>query len=196
MRGCSEVSARALRILRRVAEKQPEMFQTCLTSGLKVTADFHERIRSNYRTSTSDAAGGALQSTLSWRCTMLLLLLWPPTHCHLESRAAPHCKFFGLRTLRRQSKELPILRVKSLCPKGVACRYAAGVSEGLVQGLGALYMELVQPSRPHRTTFLANVLKPFDTACNLLFPSAASSDLRCSTLHTSACALRDPPPPV
>lgn len=66
MRSCSEVSARALRILRRVAEKQPEMFQTCLTSGLKVTADFHERIRSNYRTSTSDAAGGALQSTLSW----------------------------------------------------------------------------------------------------------------------------------
>jgi hypothetical protein len=54
------VSARALRILRRVAEKQPEMFQTCLTSGLKVTADFHERIRSNYRTSTSDAAGGGL----------------------------------------------------------------------------------------------------------------------------------------
>lgn len=51
------MSARALRIMRRVAEKHAEMFQTCLASGLKVTADFQERIRSNYGASTSSSAG-------------------------------------------------------------------------------------------------------------------------------------------
>lgn len=59
------MSARALRILRRVAEKQPEMFQTCLASGLKVTADFHERLRSSYHASTSASTAGAPSSYLS-----------------------------------------------------------------------------------------------------------------------------------
>ncbi|BDA45698.1 Nipped-B-like protein [Coccomyxa sp. Obi] len=116
----SEVSARALRIMRRVAEKHAEMFQTCLASGLKVTADFHERIRSNYGTSTSSSAG---------------------------------------------------------------------VSEEVVSGLGALYMELVQPSRPNRTNFLASLLKPFDAACNLHLPPASPSDLRLLALCAHLAAM-------
>ncbi|CAL8470720.1 g10262 [Coccomyxa elongata] len=116
----SEVSARALRIMRRVAEKHAEMFQTCLASGLKVTADFHERIRSNYGASTSSSAG---------------------------------------------------------------------VSEEVVNGLGALYMELVQPSRPNRNTFLASLLKPFDTACNLHLPPALPSDLRLVVLCAHLAAV-------
>ena len=91
---CSEVSARALRIMRRVAEKQPEMFQTCLASGLKVTADFHERIRSNYRASTSHSAGinascialqhhACLKGTLPALRLGLLPILWLAPQCHV-----------------------------------------------------------------------------------------------------------------
>ena len=46
-------------------------------------------------------------------------------------------------------------------------------------GLGALYAEMVQPSRPLRATFLAKLLQPFDSACNLNSPAAAATDLRC-----------------
>lgn len=53
-----------------------------------------------------------------------------------------------------------------------------------MQGLGAFYMELVQPNRSHRTTFLANVLRPFDAACNLHSPAAATSNLRRVLLTT------------
>lgn len=77
---------------------------------------------------------------------------------------------------------------------------AEGVSEEVVSGLGALYMELVQPSRPNRNTFLASLLKPFDTACNLHLPPATPSDLRC--IHQpflcggSTQKGVDPPPPM
>ena len=54
----SEVSARAMRILRRIAERQPEMFQTCLAAGLKATSALHERIRSNYHASSSASFAG------------------------------------------------------------------------------------------------------------------------------------------
>ena len=54
----SEVSARAMRILRRIAERQPEMFQTCLAAGLKATSALHERIRSNYHASSSPSTAG------------------------------------------------------------------------------------------------------------------------------------------
>ena len=55
---CSEVSARAMRILRRMSEKQPEMLQTWLAAGLKRTSALHERICSNYHASTSAADAG------------------------------------------------------------------------------------------------------------------------------------------
>ncbi|CAK0782901.1 hypothetical protein CVIRNUC_006096 [Coccomyxa viridis] len=54
----SEVSARAMRILRRMAERQPEMLQTCLAAGLKRTSALHEGICSNYHASTSAADAG------------------------------------------------------------------------------------------------------------------------------------------
>ena len=54
----SEVSARAMRILRRMAERQPEMLQTCLAAGLKRTSALHECICSNYRASASAADAG------------------------------------------------------------------------------------------------------------------------------------------
>ena len=56
----------------------------------------------------------------------------------------------------------------------------AGASEEVLTGLGALYAEMVQPSRPLRATFLAKLLQPFDSACNLNSPAAAVADLRCS----------------
>ncbi len=59
---CSEVSARAMRILRRVAERQPEMFQTCLAAGLKATSALHERIRSNYHASSSASTAGMISA--------------------------------------------------------------------------------------------------------------------------------------
>ena len=52
-----------MRILRRMAEKKPEMLQDCLPAGLKQTAAFHERIRSNYHASTSASSAG---ERLSW----------------------------------------------------------------------------------------------------------------------------------
>ena len=55
-------------------------------------------------------------------------------------------------------------------------------------GLGALYAEMVQPSRPLRATFLAKLLQPFDSACNLNSPAAAAADLRC-VKHLSHGAL-------
>ena len=57
-------------------------------------------------------------------------------------------------------------------------RPPAGVSEDVLTGLGALYAEMVQPSRPLRATFLAKLLQPFDSACNLNAPAAVSTDLR------------------
>ena len=62
---CSEVSARAMRILRRMAERQPEMLQTCLAAGLKRTSALHECICSNYYTSTSAADAGKHSCLLS-----------------------------------------------------------------------------------------------------------------------------------
>ena len=48
----------------------------------------------------------------------------------------------------------------------------------MLTGLGALYAEMIQPSRPLRATFLAKLLQPFDAACNLNAPTAGSTDLR------------------
>ena len=47
-----------MRILRRIAERQPEMFQTCLAAGLKATSALHERIRSNYHAGSSASTAG------------------------------------------------------------------------------------------------------------------------------------------
>ena len=47
-----------MRILRRMAEKKPEMLQDCLPAGLKQTAAFHERIRSNYHACSSASTAG------------------------------------------------------------------------------------------------------------------------------------------
>jgi hypothetical protein len=60
---CSEVSARASKILRRVVEKQPEMFQTSIANGLRVTSDFQDRIRSNYAASSSSCGSWSMSST-------------------------------------------------------------------------------------------------------------------------------------
>ena len=62
---CSEVSARAMRILRRMAERQPEMLQTCLAAGLKRTSALHECICSNYHTRTLAADAGKRSCQLS-----------------------------------------------------------------------------------------------------------------------------------
>ena len=51
------VAARALRILRRLAEKQADMFTTCLSGGLAVTADFHAGLARHYPSSASAAPG-------------------------------------------------------------------------------------------------------------------------------------------
>ena len=48
----------------------------------------------------------------------------------------------------------------------------------MLTGLGALYAEMIQPSRPLRATFLAKLLQPFDSACNLNAPTAGCTDLR------------------
>ncbi len=58
----------------------------------------------------------------------------------------------------------------------------------MLLGLGALYAEMVQPSRPLRATFLAKLLQPFDSACNLNSPAAAAADIRCNT-HLQAVVL-------
>lgn len=55
-------------------------------------------------------------------------------------------------------------------------------------GLGALYAEMVQPSRPLRATFLAKLLQPFDSACNLNSPAAAAAGLRRVIASTEALA--------
>ena len=47
-----------MRILRRIAERQPDVLQTCLASGLNLTSALHERIRSNYHAGASDSAAG------------------------------------------------------------------------------------------------------------------------------------------
>ena len=47
-----------MRILRRMAEKKPEMLQDCLPAALKQTAAFHERLRSNYHASSSASTAG------------------------------------------------------------------------------------------------------------------------------------------
>lgn len=49
----------------------------------------------------------------------------------------------------------------------------------MIRGLGALYAELLQPSRPSRAAFLAALVKPFDAAANLnAAPGAAAPSLR------------------
>lgn len=45
-----------------MAEKKPEMLQDCLPAGLKQTAAFHERIRSNYHASSSASTAGKAPS--------------------------------------------------------------------------------------------------------------------------------------
>lgn len=70
---CSEVSARAMMILRRMAEKQPEMLQTCLAAGLKQTSAFHERIRSNYQASSSASSAGTCLTLSHASCCWLTL---------------------------------------------------------------------------------------------------------------------------
>ena len=54
----------------------------------------------------------------------------------------------------------------------------AGASEDVLTGFGALYSELVQPNRAVRASFLAKLLQPFDSACNLHSPAAAPTNLR------------------
>ena len=54
-----------MRILRRMAERQPEMLQTCLAAGLKRTSALHECICSNYHASTSAADAGKRGCLLS-----------------------------------------------------------------------------------------------------------------------------------
>ena len=51
-------------------------------------------------------------------------------------------------------------------------------SKDVIRGLGGLYAELIQGNRALRTTFLGSLLKPFDAACDLHSPIAASTDLR------------------
>ena len=58
----------------------------------------------------------------------------------------------------------------------------AGASEDVLTGLGALYAEMVQPSRPLRANFLAKLLQPFDSACNLNSHGASATDIRCDSL--------------
>jgi hypothetical protein len=51
------VAGRALRVLRRVAGKQAEMFQTCLPAGLRVTAAFHAALAAAQRPAQPLTAG-------------------------------------------------------------------------------------------------------------------------------------------
>ena len=56
-----------MRILRRMAERQPEMLQTCLAAGLKRTSALHECICSNFHASTSAADAGKCYCQISAR---------------------------------------------------------------------------------------------------------------------------------
>ena len=148
------MSARALRILRRVAEKHAEMFQTCLASGLKVTADFHERIRSNYGASTSSSAGvwpaftppfdhPLLQSwtTTSWRANVINLTdVCRDSPCHVQKTGFPQD---GVLTIVVNGAECSPVRLVTWC-----CRCVRGGCQWPgrpLHGAGA-----AQPAQPHQ----------------------------------------------
>ncbi|KAK9845361.1 hypothetical protein WJX81_004388 [Elliptochloris bilobata] len=58
-----------------------------------------------------------------------------------------------------------------------SARACAGAPPSAISGLAAMYGELLQPVRALRCAFLADLLRPFDTASNLNGSGAAAADL-------------------
>jgi hypothetical protein len=55
--GRSDVAVKALKVLKRIAEKEPDFFQTGLANGLAVAADFQDRLRQAFFPAIAADAG-------------------------------------------------------------------------------------------------------------------------------------------
>lgn len=62
-----------------------------------------------------------------------------------------------------------------LCAGAVVCCVCTGPSAEVLEGLSAMYSDIVQPAQGARQRFLTALLKPFDGACNITASQTAAA---------------------